>query len=141
MRLPKYIKRLTGFSTAWFGISWATSDREAMAAQSFREGIIDDLKDFYPAPGNWSQGFESKLHAAIFSIETRVQKFRHFVPDKERNAFDSEWELFRSHGLNLTWEKCAAFTMYPTMRPVGCKSSKEVFFESAENLLKYGAET
>lgn len=137
----KFLKRITGFSTAFFGFSWTNSERRAIASQLFREGVIDDLKGFYPAPGDWPQGFEAKLRAAISNIEVRVQKFRHFVPEKDRSAFDSAWNLFKSHGLNLSWNQCAAYVMYPTMCAAGSKNPKDVFYERTERLLQYGAET
>lgn len=137
----KFLKRITGFSTAFFGFSWTNSERRAVASQLFREGVIDDLKGFYPAPGDWPKGFEAKLRAAVSNIEVRVQKFRHFVPEKDRSAFDSAWDLFKSHGLNLSWNQCAAYVMYPTMHAAGSKNPKDVFYERTESLLQYGAET
>lgn len=137
----KFLKRITGFSTAFFGFSWTNSERRAVASQLFREGVIDDLKGFYPAPGDWPKGFEAKLRAAVSNIEVRVQKFRHFVPEKDRSAFDSAWDLFKSHGLNLSWNQCAAYVMYPTMHAAGSKNPKDIFYERTESLLQYGAET
>lgn len=137
----KFLKRITGFSTAFFGFSWTNSERRAVASQLFREGVIDDLKGFYPAPGDWPKGFEAKLRAAVSNIEVRVQKFRHFVPEKDRSAFDSAWDLFKSHGLNLSWNQCAAYVMYPTMQAAESKNPKDVFYERTESLLQYGAET
>ena len=137
----KFLKRITGFSTAFFGFSWTNSERRAVASQLFREGVIDDLKGFYPAPCDWPKGFEAKLRAAVSNIEVRVQKFRHFVPEKDRSAFDSAWDLFKSHGLNLSWNQCAAYVMYPTMQAAGSKNPKDVFYERTESLLQCGAET
>ena len=137
----KFLKRITGFSTAFFGFSWTNSERRAVASQLFREGVIDDLKGFYPAPGDWPKGFEAKLRAAVSNIEVRVQKFRHFVPEKDRSAFNSAWDLFKSHGLNLSWNQCAAYVMYPTMHAAESKNPKDVFYERTEGLLQYGAET
>jgi len=86
------------------------------AAKSFREGIIDELNGFYPRPGNWSMGFEERLRPAIPRMEILVSKFRYFVPRQFQKAYDSDWSTFRSHCLDLTWNKCAAYAMYPSTR-------------------------
>ena len=111
------------------------------AEKSFREGIIDELNSFYPRPGNWSMGFEERLRTAISRIETLAVKFRYFVPRRSRNAYDSDWTIFRSHCLDMTWNKCAAYTMYPSMRSIDDRKPEDVFYENLEKLLHYSKET
>ena len=111
------------------------------AAKSFREGIIDELNSFFPRPGNWSMGFEERLRTAISRIEILVSKFRYFVPRQSQKAYDSDWSTFSSHCLNMTWNKCAAYTMYASMRSSDDRKPEEVFYENLENLLRYGKET
>ncbi len=123
----KFLKRITGFSTAFFGFSWTNSERRAVASQLFREGVIDDLKGFYPAPGDWPKGFEAKLRAAVSNIEVRVQKFRHFVPEKDRSAFNSAWDLFKSHGLNLAGINVRHMLCIQRCRPPEAKIQRMFF--------------
>lgn len=111
------------------------------AAKSFREGIIDELNSFYPRPGNWPMGFEERLRAAISRIETLVSKFRYFVPRRSQSAYDSDWGIFRSHCLDMTWSNCAAYTMFPSTRSVDDRNPKDVFYENLERLLQYSKET
>lgn len=111
------------------------------AAKSFREGIIDELTSFYPPPGNWSIGFEEKLRTAIPRIEILVTKFGYFVPRKLQKDYVSDWSTFRSHCLEMTWNECAAYTMYPSMRTSEDRKPEEVFYENLENLLGYGKDT
>lgn len=139
----RWISRITGFSTPVGGVSWsiADSERAIAAAQSFREGIIEELNGFYPRPGKWPIGFEEKLRAAVSRIEILVAKFRYFVPSEKQNAYDSDWSNFKSHALDLTWEKCAGYKRFPTMRSSNEQDPKEMFYERTENLLRHANET
>ena len=111
------------------------------AAKFFREDIIDQLAGFYPPPGDWHIGFEEQLGVAIARIEIIARKFRYFVPRQKLGTYDSAWSAFKSHCSDLTWENCAAYTMYPSMRTGDEQNPKEVFYKKIERLLSYGKET
>ena len=110
------------------------------AARFFREGVIDELVGFYPPPGKWRKGFEGQLAIAMASIEVRVKKFRQYVPRRKLRGYDSTWKDLKIHCSDLTWEKCAAYTMYPSMRTDDDKDPKEMFYEKIEKLLTYARE-
>jgi hypothetical protein len=111
------------------------------AARSFREGVIDELKEFYPPPGNCLMGFEGKLDAAMARVEILVKKLGYYVPRRKRRGYDSAWKDLKIHCLEITSDKCSAYTMFPSMRRDDEKNPKEVFYEKVENLLKQASDT
>ena len=111
------------------------------AATSFRESVIERLAGFYPAPGSWSMGFEPRLCTAIAQIEVSVQKFRYFVARRKRTSYDAAWASLKLYSSELTWEKCAGYKMYPSMRVPDEKDPRAAFYERLENLLRYAHET
>ena len=111
------------------------------AAKLFRERLMEALSNFYPSPGNWRNGFEGILSKQIKDIGTEVGKFRFYVPKARRPAYDADWAALSGHATELTWEHCAAFTLYPSMHQVGDRDPRVVFYELVERLLAYAKES
>lgn len=133
--------QIRGVSTPLGGLSWERDVYRIERPREFREGVIDDLGLFYPKPGNWSMGFDRELRNSISRIETRVHKFKFYVPDNEQDDLISAWCSFKLHALDLKWESIAASRMYPSESCAEGKDLVKAFYNKLDRLLEFAQET
>ena len=111
------------------------------AAKAFRETIIDTLGDLYPSPGNWLRGFEAKLGTVLKSLSPAVAKYKYHLTRGGARRLENAWQEFANYASQVTWEKCAGYAMYDTMREPNEASPQDVFYDYLDALLGTGKMT
>lgn len=107
------------------------------ARQIFRERLIELLRDFYPPSPEWHIGFEVRLSEQLQNLGIEVNKFRFHVPRRQRLQFDTDWDALLQHARSMSWDSCAGYSMYPSMRKPEDRDPKVVFYEHLDRLLNY----
>jgi len=108
------------------------------AATMFRSKILTELEGLYPITQVWSRTDYSRFTQTIPKIHTIAQEFRFHM--KRKNEFDAAVNKYCNHCKQITWEQCAAWTMYPTMRKEGEISPRDKFDHLVKALLSFAEE-
>jgi hypothetical protein len=104
-------------------------------AARFRSSILGELKGLYPITHHWGQEEINRIKQSAQKIESLAVEFRHYVIRKDK--FDKTLKQYNDYCNEISWEKCAAYVMYPSMRKPGDKEPKDKFRHIIEELLAY----
>lgn len=107
------------------------------AASKFRSTIIRELEGLYPATQYWDRNIFSRFRESITKVESAVAEFSHFLPNTSKGSLAKALKNYSDHCNSMTWESCAAFNMYPSMRKPGEKGPREVFQLNIDALLSF----
>jgi len=107
-------------------------------ALSFRNEVLAELEGLYPVTQHWDMNTFSRFPKSITKIETAASKFRFSVVRKR--AFDAAVKEYCDYCKKTSWNECAGWSMYPTMRKEGEISPRDKFDLIVKNLLSFAEE-
>lgn len=72
--------------------------RRIQASMEFRSTVLNELKGLYPFPSDWPEGtgIDPTLRKIFPALQIAVEKFRPFVPQKDQEAFEYAWVVYRT---------------------------------------------
>lgn len=108
------------------------------AAATFRSRVLAELKGLYPGTQYWDMQTFPRFSQSIIEIESAAAEFRFFVTRK--HAFDAAVNEYCDHCKKTSWNDCAAWNWFPTMRKEGEISPREKFDHLVKNLLSFAEE-
>ena len=127
---------------AWivFHLTNATNrkTRRHQAASIFRSRVLAELKGLYPATQHWDIATFQRFSKSIIEIESATAEFRFSVARKR--AFDAAVKEYCDYCKQVSWEQCAGWARYPTMRSEGEISPRDKFDHLVKNLLSFAEE-
>lgn len=112
-------------------------NRAAEAAIKFRQTILDALEGWYPDTKYWNRYVDMGVFSAISKIDVAVSEYGYFLRDRRRVALNNTWTEAKKCYQQINWDKCAAYSMYPSMRKPGERDPRDIFKEYTDNLLSY----
>ena len=108
------------------------------AAATFRSRVLAELKGLYPVTQYWDTQTFPRFSQSITEIESAAAEFRFYVTRK--SALDAAVKEYSNHCKKTSWNECAAWDMYPTMRKEGEISPREKFDHLVKDLLSFAEE-
>ena len=112
-------------------------NRFAIAAITFRNIILTELKSLYPIPSDWPNdinAFDQRLRQAFPKLQIAVADFRPFIPWYSRWAFDKAWFIYRLGKGGRDIDK----QLYHRYMPFGDNPNyKENFKHNVDKLLSF----
>lgn len=118
--------------------SRAKEGRKIEAAQRFRSRIFTELEGLYPVTQYWDKGVFYRFPQSIAKIESAAVEFRLFI--RRKAHFDAAVKRYCKCCNEITWDRCAAWSMYPSMRKEGEIDPKDKFTRCVEALLSFAKE-
>jgi len=110
-------------------------ERFDKAADIFRNRVLTELKGLYPVTQYWDKATFQIISNSITEIESAVEEFRFFVTRKAQ--FDTAIKEYCDYCKIISWEECAGWSMYPTMRKEGEVGPREKFNNIVKHLLSF----
>lgn len=127
---------------AWIGfhLTDATNrkTRFNQAAIAFRSRVLAELKGLYPVTQYWDMPTFQRFSNSIIEIESAAAEFRFSVTSKR--AFDAAVKEYCEYCKQVSWDQCAGWAMYPTMRKEGEISPRDKFDHLVKTLLSFAEE-
>jgi hypothetical protein len=108
------------------------------AASAFRSKILAELEGLYPITQVWNRADYSRFTQTIPKIHTIAQEFCFRV--KRKSEFDAAVKEYCDYCNQISWEQCAGWEMYPSMRKEGEISPREKFDHIVKSLLSFAEE-
>lgn len=84
------------------------------AAATFRSKVLAELEGLYPSRCGWDREEYARFKKTIPKIETIAQEFRFHLERKKE--FDTATYHYCNYCKQITWDQCAAWSLYPSMR-------------------------
>lgn len=105
------------------------------AAATFRNKVLTELEGLYPIAQGWSREDYARFKHTIPKVETIAQEFRFYLDRKKE--YDAAIYAYCNHCKKITWEQCAAWNLFPTMRKEGEISPRDKFDHCVKSLLSF----
>jgi hypothetical protein len=93
---------LTALITAFFASiiprKLQERQRRNVAAITFKNKVLAELKGLYPVPSNWpddSQVLDAILRRAFPNLQAAVIEYRQFLPKRRQRILDKAWYAYR----------------------------------------------
>jgi hypothetical protein len=126
----------------WIGfhLSNTLNQRNAFrsAAATFRSKVLSELEGLYPVTQHWDMNVFPRFYQSIIKIESAAAEFRFFITRK--GLFDLAVKEYCDYCKQISWDKCAGWSMYPTMRKPGEISPRDKFAQYVQKLLSFTEE-
>ncbi|UTG93650.1 hypothetical protein [Geobacter sulfurreducens] len=87
------------------------------AAATFRGKVLAELEGLFPSRNGWNREEYARFKQTIPKIETIAQEFSFHLERKKE--FDKAIYQYCNYCKQITWDQCAAWSLYPTMRKEG----------------------
>jgi len=126
---------LSSSFVGYIGYRTYQKTRFNQAAAAFRSRVFAELKGLYPVTQYWDMQTFPRFSQSITEIESAAAEFRFHVTRKR--AFDAAVKEYCDHCKKTSWNECAAWSMYPTMRKEGEISPREKFDHLVKSLLSF----
>lgn len=127
---------------AWIGFHLTNATnrktRFHQAAATFRSRVLAELKGLYPVTQYWDMQTFPRFSRSITEIESAAAEFRFSVSRKR--TFDAAVKEYCEYCKQISWEQCAAWSMYPSMRKEDEISPREKFDHLVKALLSFAEE-
>jgi len=110
-------------------------ERFNKAADVFRNRVLSELKGLYPVTQHWDMATFQRFSKSIIEIESAAEEFGFFVTRKAQ--FNTAIKEYCDYCKKITWDECADWSMYPTMRKQDEISPRERFNNIVKHLLSF----
>lgn len=118
------------------------------ASEQFIEVFYSELVDVYPTPVTWPKDIDQFLRLKFPVLRAAVGKFRHFIPSRDWEGFDSAWFGYYCATGREVDKGCQCYHHYMPFCGTSIvngkqedhdntKTYKDNFRHNVDNLLKY----
>lgn len=105
------------------------------AAHKFRSILFAELEGLYPVTQHWDNKIFYRFSKSIIKIESAAVELKNYI--KNKSDFDIAVKKYCKFCREITWDRTAAWSLYPSMRKEGEIDPREEFAICVEALLNY----
>lgn len=121
--------------------SRAKEERGIEAAKIFRSTIRNELEGLYPCKQYLEKNVFFRFSQSIAKIKSAADEYRLFIRRRRKAHSDAAVERYCKCCSEMTWERNAAWSWYPSMRKEDEIDPKCEFTRCVETLLSFAKVT